>query len=803
MSNALSIRWKILVSLLALAIVPMLLLTYLFTDMISEQIDGQMELLADQSGRFIMQSASDSEDLLLEAINLMSKDEELLNAVYFTQLTEDSGQLYEILQRYRIQFDFDSIELLHNSGHIHRITTTADKGGAQEDIKNDPPSLQTLGIETTEVTIKDGQLTIRSVTPIKLQGSIVASLRAFRTIDDKLTSQLQAMIDADIGFHDGKKVLTCSNAELKNLPLAAMLDEDFVTTSLNNRTHVLYNYPLNHETAGFIIALDRSYLEAATKSLRQTLLMVVLGVMFVAIIFGLVISRGIVKPLNSVVQNLREIAEGEADLTQTLKVTSHDEVGLLATSFNSFIARLREIVLRTRETAGSLSDASSSIRSKFSEVSGSAIEQTVALEKSHAGITEIGKSAGEIADNVSNLVASVQQSAAATHELESTTISISEQMENLFGIISDISSSIHQLSSSNEQIDGNVVELSTSARETSASAEQMEQATKAIEKSAQQTSQLAQQAAGQALEGKAAVQDTIRGISGLQQLIEQAHMAIQELGERSDAIGNIINVIADVADQTNLLALNAAIIAAQAGEHGQGFAVVAEEIRDLAERTSISTKEIAEIIENLQQGTQAAVITIEAGSVRAQQEVARSHAAGEALEKLHESSITSTEQITGIARQTQMQSAENRKITKAVLGITTMLEQIALSIGQQTASTRNLSGAAESMKNIAGRVNTSTAEQSRGSQQIAQSMEHIQQMIELIDSATREQNQRSNEVIQSVAMVRQIAEDNADRAADMDAVVADLSEQAQDLRKEMGAFKVDLQAESADEEFDN
>ena len=622
-------------------------------------------------------------------------------------------------------------------------------------------------------------------------------------MDDKLANRFQNLIDADVGFHNGEKVLASSNDKLKNLTLRDMLDEDFVTISLNDRTHVLYNYPLNHETAGFIITLDRSYLEAATKLILKTLFMIVLGVMFVAVIFGLIISGGIVKPLNSVVHNLREISEGDADLTQTLIVTSRDEVGLLATSFNSFLARLREMVLRTRETASSLSNATSSIRSKFSEVSSGAIEQTSALQKAHTGVTEIGKTAGEIADSVTTLVASVQQSAAATHELESTTVSISEQMENLYDIISDISSSIHQLSSSNEQIDGNVVELSISARETSASAEHMEQATNSIEKSAHQTSQLAQQAASQALEGKAAVQDTIRGISGLQQLIEQAHMAIQDLGQRSDAIGNIINVISEVADQTNLLALNAAIIAAQAGAHGQGFAVVAEEIRDLAERTSISTKEITEIIGNLQQGTQAAVITIEAGSVRAQQEVARSHAAGEALEQLHESSITSTEQITDIARQTQMQSVENRKISKAVHGITSMLEQIAISISQQTTSTRNLSNASEAMKNIAGRVNTSTAEQNRGSQQIAQSMEHIQQMIELIDSATREQNQRSNEVVQSVAMVRKIAEDNADRAADMDAFVAELSEQAEDLHQEMGAFKVDIQADADDEGIDN
>ena len=800
MSKTLSIRWKILVSLLALAIAPMLLLTYLFSNLASEQVNDQLELLADQSGRFIMEAASESEDQLLETVNRMSTDENLLNAVKTSKTNGDHNPLREILRSYRQQFHIEEIELLHSDGL--RLTAASENGTMKSVTNDELPTVQTLNIDKTGMTIKEGQLYRVSTVPIREKNNIIASLSVYQILGDKLARHFQSMVSAEVGLHDGKKILAGSSAELINLPLQNMLDEDFVPILLNKRTHVLYNYPLNHATAGFVVALDRSFIEAANKSMQRTLLLVTAGVCGVAIFFGLLISGGIAKPLNSVVRNLQEISEGDADLTQTLQVTSNDEVGLLATSFNLFIARLREMVLRTRETASSLSDATSSIRSKFSEISSSALEQTSALEKSHRGVTVIGDTAGEIADNVSNLVASVQQSAAATHELESTTISITGQMENLFGIISDISSSIYQLSSSNEQIDGNIIELSNSARETSTSAEHMEQATNSIEASANQTSKLAQQAASQALEGKAAVQDTIRGISGLQQLIEQAHLTIQELGQRSDAIGSIINVIAEVADQTNLLALNAAIIAAQAGEHGQGFAVVADEIRNLAERTSVSTKEIAEIIENLQQGTQAAVSTIEAGSIRAQQEVARSHAAGEALAKLHQSSITSTEQITGIASQTKTQSVENRKITQAVLGITKMLEQIALSISQQTASTRNLSSAAESMKNIAARVKNSTAEQSRGSQQIAQSMEHIQQMIELIDSATREQNQRSSEVVQSVAMVRQIAEDNADRAADMDSVLADLSVQAQELYDGMGDFKIDLGADTTEEAID-
>jgi methyl-accepting chemotaxis protein len=600
MRKIVSIRWKILAGLLVLAIIPMLLLTYLFSDIASSQIREQMELMADQAGRYIMQGASQSEDNLLEALDLLGNDAELLNAIYFGQITGDPEQLHEIMKHHRTQFGFDRIELVHADGHRHQLDVDSETGEPLIIPKEDAVKVEYKQTSDTQILLDENRLSITAIVPLVFEGSLIGNLRAFSYIDDSYASNLQEMTGAEIAFHDGEKVVASSLEELKALPLNldSMLDEDAVQMRLNNRSHIVFNYPLNHKVAGFLIAMDRSSILASNRTMQRTLVLTTFAVMVIAILLGVLISRGIARPLDSVVKNLQEIAEGDADLTQKLTITSHDEIGILASSFNLFVERLRDIVENTRKAANGLIDATGAIRNRSSEVSHAADQQTKALEKSHLGVNEIGNTAGEIADNVSNLVASVQQSAAATHQLESTTHSITEQMENLFGIISDISSSIHQLSSSNEQIDGNVIELSSNARETSKSAEELDHATSTIEQSAERTSKLAQQAAEDALEGKAAVQDTIRGISDLEEMMEHAYLAIQDLGERSDAIGNIINVIDEVADQTNLLALNAAIIAAQAGEHGQGFAVVAEEIRNLAERTSVSTKEIAEIIQN-------------------------------------------------------------------------------------------------------------------------------------------------------------------------------------------------------------
>lgn len=263
-----------------------------------------------------------------------------------------------------------------------------------------------------------------------------------------------------------------------------------------------------------------------------------------------------------------------------------------------------------------------------------------------------------------------------------------------------------------------------------------------------------------------------------------------DLGNQSNAIGKILTVIDDVADQTSLLALNAAIIAAQAGEHGKGFAVVADEIRQLAERTAVSTREIATIISNLQEGTQEAVVAMKAGSDQVYQEVKRSKAASEALEKIRSSTLKAMEQVNSIVRGTQEQARGSRQVTDSMNQVAAMLQQIASAINQQSSGARQLAEAAESMRDIAAHGKQSTSEQSRGSRQINQSMEQIRSMITRIDGATRELTGRSRDVVNAVGSVHKVAENNASRTAELDHVVETLSRLTRALEDEVGVFKI-------------
>ena len=319
---------------------------------------------------------------------------------------------------------------------------------------------------------------------------------------------------------------------------------------------------------------------------------------------------------------------------------------------------------------------------------------------------------------------------------------------------------------------------------------QMDASIKEIEENAEQTSRLSSEATEDAKQGMLAVEETIRGIESIRQTVDRASGAIMELGNQSSAIGKILTVIDEVADQTSLLALNAAIIAAQAGEHGRGFAVVADEIRELAERTAVSTREISTIISNLQHGTQEAVLAMKDGSDRVHEEVRRSQSAGAALEKIRASTTKAMEQVNSIVRATGEQARGSRQVTDSMNQVAAMLEQIATAINQQTSGTRQLAESAEMMRDIAAHGKQSTSEQAKGSRQINQSMEQIRSLIGRIEEATHELSERSRQVVGAVGSVHKVAENNASRTAELDYVVDTLARLTEALEQEVGAFKV-------------
>ncbi|MBW2688945.1 MAG: HAMP domain-containing protein [Deltaproteobacteria bacterium] len=781
------LRGKVLLVLLLVAVIPLLVSLVFLSSFTKDQIRSSMVQFAEKSSNFVERSTTSSQLELSNYLQLLSSSSDLVNALYYASLTQDVDQLHELIEAVLYQYDMDILEVLGADGtsllRVHDENLTL----PEESETNHPFLVSARETRNTQAGLTSymGKLSILVATPVRLQENIVGFLIGTYLMDDEFAERVKEMGGVEVAFLGKQGVVGASHPGFRKLNLSQQDNEIL----LDGKPYLPVTRDLTGTSFQLVIAQDLGSALEAQQSLRN--LMVLLIVFVIAIVFAaaLLFSRGLTQPLLEVVDNLKEISQGEADLTRTLKVSSKDEVGELAGNFNRFVDRLREMVLRIRSAAGDIVTATEKIRHTSREVSNGTTKQTEALEESFQAIQGIDESTLEVGNSISALLEAVEISSSATLELGATIEEIVSQVDRLFTTIESVSSSTTELSVSSQQVADNLDNLSSSTEVTASSITEMDASIKEVEETAQRTNELSEQANRDAEMGKAAVAETISGIQAIRNNVEDASRVIEELGKQSGEIGTILTVIDEVSDQTRLLSLNASIIAAQAGEHGKGFAVVADEIRELAERTAMSTQEISAIIRRLQSGTIEAVKAMQIGSERVHEEAERSKIAEDALEKLTDSSLRSAEQVKSIVRATQEQSRGSRQITEAVNQIANMLQQISSAVKQQSEGVHQLAQASESMKDISSQVKLSTGEQAKGSHQISASMENIRNMLEQIDQASKDQSTRSRQVVEAVSSIRKIAEDNAVRTTELDMVVENLAEQSDILEKEIGSFK--------------
>ena len=278
-------------------------------------------------------------------------------------------------------------------------------------------------------------------------------------------------------------------------------------------------------------------------------------------------------------------------------------------------------------------------------------------------------------------------------ELAELANAINVMQSSLRETIASVSSSAERIATASEEFSATAAEQASGAETQKDQANQVATAVQEMSSTVQQVSEnsnkaaeASRKAAETARDGGSIVEDTLAKMRAIADSVGQTAMKVQELGRSSNQIGEIIGVIDDIADQTNLLALNAAIEAARAGEQGRGFAVVADEVRKLAERTSKATKEITQMIQNIQTETQSAVEAMQSGTKQVELGVESTTKAGSSLQEIIKSSEQVGEMVMLIATAATQQASTTDEIN-------TSLEQIA-KITQETATGANESAKA-------------------------------------------------------------------------------------------------------------
>lgn len=524
---------------------------------------------------------------------------------------------------------------------------------------------------------------------------------------------------------------------------------------------------------------------------KKSLFIISTGTLFITgFLLKFSMSRLAMKPLIQVSERIQDIAGGEGDLTKRLEVKSSDEIGKLAGGFNLFAEKMSNLISQILTAAKNVSSTSSGVMEGSREIMQGAEIQINATEATSVSIEQMNSSIRSVAETSESLAQTSKESAGAIQQMTFAMDEISKNMTILNTSVEETASSILWMSSSVKKIDENVETLLGEAQATSSSMIEMDQSLKEMRDNIVQTVDLSHEVSINADTGKRTVEMTMDGMTRIKEYSTEVGEVIRNLQKQTENIGRFLNVIDEVAEQTNLLALNAAIIAAQAGEHGKGFSVVANEIKELADRTAASTHEIHEIIKALQSEGKMAVEAIDVGNTRVEEGVALSKSAHEALGKIVESISHSTQRITFVANTMEEQSKGVKQVTTSMERVNQMVHQIAKATNEQSKGSEQIIEATHRMKSITQGLQSVLQSHSKGMKKVTETVEEVSRLAQEIANATSDQKVQSEEIMHAIDQIKKVTHENVDTVGKVGFSVEELIQQAKHLEAEISRFKL-------------
>jgi methyl-accepting chemotaxis protein len=467
--------------------------------------------------------------------------------------------------------------------------------------------------------------------------------------------------------------------------------------------------------------VDESFRQLVGKVFLLLIVLTALGV------WGtLLFARSLETPLKKITEMAHKIGQG--DLSPYLEQAAQEELsrtgigeGLyqMIPTLRSRIKPMSEVMQRGEVIREGLYQMMLKMREGISL-------RSQLAKKMQASIETINSEFQRVLERVNALSLTAQTTTPALIEMGASTVQVADNMSNLASYVEDTASALLQMSSSIKQVVDHINALTDNMSDTTASSSRMNTAINEIENNANEAAVLTEKVSKDAEElAGGAIEKTIEGMDNIKKAVEKSSSVIYKLGERTEYIGKILTVIDEVTRQTNLLALNAAILAAQAGEHGRGFAVVADEIKGLADRTATSTKEIAQLIRDLQSEAQDAVSSIREGGQSVEEGVRLSLDARKSLRTILDEANKSSSMSRQIQKATLAHVQANRMVTQSMDKINQMVHQINTAMQEQGKVIEHITEGSERMRLITRQVKSATEEQASGSKQTSSAIEEI------------------------------------------------------------------------------
>jgi methyl-accepting chemotaxis protein len=411
-------------------------------------------------------------------------------------------------------------------------------------------------------------------------------------------------------------------------------------------------------------------------------------------------AQNITEPLQHLITVAREIGDS-GDLDQNIDIHRNDEIGALATTFNNMVAYLKEMASVSMAVAEGDLSVEVVARSKRDTLGNAFLRMSQGLQSL---VRTTRDSAGQVSAGSNQVAGAADESAKVSVQASSA--------------IEEVTSTMHEMSINVQNVVKNTQVQASSVAETSASIDQMVTSIQRVADTAKVLLDIANRSREEVSTGIQTMEKATDGLNRTNRAIQSSAEIINVLGHRADDIGKIIEVIDDLAEQTNLLALNAAIEAARAGEHGLGFAVVADEVRKLAEKSTQSTKEIADLIQSIQREARQAVENMERSTRIVEEGLTLGNDLGTALHKISNvvTEVYKFSQEIGAA--TNEQSVGSSQIAKATSRLTEITQEINSAVEEQASGAQAVVRAMDKMRELVQQSASSSTELSAAAEQM-------------------------------------------------------------------------------------
>ena len=533
----------------------------------------------------------------------------------------------------------------------------------------------------------------------------------------------------------------------------------------------LYSMQSGNEKVGtVVVCMNKLDIDSAVSAGRISVLIISLAICLLGL-YGMryFVTKVIFDPINRLTSIANKLSSGDVDINIELK--TDNEIGQLEKSFVSIVnstkdqSLIAELIsngdLNKTAVVKSEKDVLSKSMNKVIETLRNLIGEVGALTKSAAegrmsergNVSKYNGGYREIVNGINDtldaMIAPINEGASALEKIAQGDLtiritsdykgdhqliknSINTVAESLASTIAEVTEAVQATASASNEISSSTEEMAAGAQEQSSQTTEVagavEQMTKTIMETTKNSSAAAEAAKNSgtiAKEGGRVVSETIEGMNRVAVVVQKSAETVQALGKSSDQIGEIVQVIDDIADQTNLLALNAAIEAARAGEQGRGFAVVADEVRKLAERTTKATKEIATMIRQIQKDTEirqiqkdteGAVLSMKEGTVEVEKGKLLADKAGQSLKEIITGAQEVVDMSTQVAAASEEQSSAAEQISKNIESISNVTNESAAGVQQIARAAEDLNRLTVNLQELVSRfkIGESSSDRSNG-----------------------------------------------------------------------------------------